>query len=342
MSINRKNRKKERGGKMVRYTIRRLLLTIPIIIIVAVLIFCIMKITPGDPAKVILGDSATQEELDSYREYLGLNKPFMVQLGEYMERLFLHFDFGTSWLSRKSIADEFAVRLPRSFAISCYSILVAALFGIPLGVVAAVKQDSFVDKFILFLSSFMHVIPNYVYALLMILLFSLTLKWLPSYGATTWKHYIMPCACIFITGFTSMARMTRSSMLEVIRSDYVMAARAQGFSKRSVNYRHALPNAMIPVITNLGTQFSHALGGTMILETIFSIPGTGTYMQTAISNRDLPIVTGTVIILAIWFCLVMLLVDLLYAALDPRIKAQYTAKNKTWKRRERGTVHELG
>lgn len=320
---------------MVRYTIKRLLLTIPIIIIVAVLIFCVMKLTPGDPAKMILGDSATEEELQSYREYLGINRPFLVQLGEYMERVFLHFDFGTSWLSRKSIAQEFAVRLPRSFAISCYSILVGALFGIPLGVLAAVKQNTFADKFILFLSSFMHVIPNYVWALILIIIFSVKLKWLPSYGADSWECYIMPCAAIFIMGFTGMARMTRSSMLEVIRSDYVMAARAQGFSKRSVNYRHALPNAMIPVITALGTQFSHALGGTMILETIFSIPGTGTYIQGAISNRDLPIVTGTVIILAIWFCLVMLLVDLLYAALDPRIKAQYEARNRTWKRKEK-------
>lgn len=320
---------------MVRYTIKRLLLTIPIIIIVAVLIFCIMKLTPGDPAKMILGDSATEEELQSYREYLGINRPFLVQLGEYMERVFLHFDFGTSWLSKKSIAEEFATRLPRSFAISCYSILVGALFGIPLGVLAAVKQNTFVDKFILFLSSFMHVIPNYVWALILIIIFSVKLKWLPSYGADSWQCYIMPCAAIFIMGFTGMARMTRSSMLEVIRSDYVMAARAQGFSKRSVNYRHALPNAMIPVITALGTQFSHALGGTMILETIFSIPGTGTYIQGAISNRDLPIVTGTVIILAIWFCLVMLLVDLLYAALDPRIKAQYEARNRTWKRKEK-------
>jgi len=321
---------------MVRYTIKRLLLTIPIIIIVAILIFCVMKLTPGDPAKMILGDTATEEELQSYREYLGLNRPFLVQLGEYLERVFLHFDFGTSWLSRKSIAEEFAVRLPRSFAISCYSILVGALCGIPLGILAAVKQNTFTDKFILFLSSFMHVIPNYVWALILLLIFSVKLKWLPSYGADSWECYIMPCAAIFIMGFTGMARMTRSSMLEVIRSDYIMAARAQGFSKRSVNYRHALPNAMIPVITHLGGQFSHALGGTMILETIFSIPGTGTYIQGAISNRDVPIVTGTVIILAIWFCLVMLLVDILYAALDPRIKAQYESRNRTWKKKEKG------
>lgn len=320
---------------MVRYIIKRLLLTIPIILIVAILIFSIMYITPGDPAKMILGESATEEELQSYREYLGINRPFIVQLGEYMERVFLHFDFGTSWLSRKSITQEFAVRLPNSFIIAIYSILIGAVFGIPLGVLAAVKQDTFVDKFILFLSSFMHVIPNYVWALVLIIIFCVKLDWLPSYGAETWKHFILPCACIFITSFAGMSRMTRSSMLEVIRSDYVMAARAQGFSKRSVNYRHALPNALIPVVTNIGTQFSHALGGTMILETIFSIPGTGTYIQTAISNRDVPIVTGTVIILAIWFCLVMLLVDIMYAFLDPRIKAQYEAQNRSLKRKKK-------
>ena len=323
---------------MIRYIIKRLLLTIPIIIIVAILIFSIMYITPGDPAKMILGSTATEEELQTYREYLGINRPFLVQLGEYMERVFLHFDFGTSWLSRKSIAEEFATRLPRSFAISVYSILVGALFGIPLGVLAAVKQDTFVDKFILFLSSFMHVIPNYVWALILIIIFCVKWPILPSYGADSWKCYILPCASIFIMGFTGMARMTRSSMLEVIRSDYVMAARAQGFSKRSVNYRHALPNALIPVVTNLGVQFSHALGGTMILETIFSIPGTGTYIQSAIGNRDVPIVTGTVIIMAIWFCLCMLLVDIVYALLDPRIKAQYEAQNRSRKKRKEATA----
>lgn len=315
---------------MVRYVIKRLLLTIPIIIAVAILIFCVLKLTPGDPAKQILGENATEAELEEYRIYLGLRRPFLVQLGDYLEKLFLHFDFGKSWISQKSISEEFSARLPRSFAISVYSILVGAICGIPLGVLAAVKQNTFVDKFILFMSSFMHVIPNYVWALILIIIFCVRLKWLPSYGADSWECFILPCACIFIMGFTGMARMTRSSMLEVIRSDYIMAARAQGFSKRSVNYRHALPNAMIPVITNLGTQFSHALGGTMILETIFSIPGTGTYIQGAISSRDVPIVCGTVIILAIWFCLVMVLVDIMYAALDPRIKAQYEQQGKGW------------
>lgn len=322
---------------MWRYIIKRLLLTIPIIVCVAILIFTILYFTPGDPAEIILGSTATTEEIESFREYLGIDRPYIVQLGEYLYNLFIKWDLGVSWIYRTDIMYEIGNRLPRTFAVSAYSIILGAVCGIPLGVVAAVKQNSKVDKFVLFLSSIMHCIPSYVIAMVLIIVFSLHLGWFPSYGIGSIKHYILPCACILITSFAGLARSMRASMLEVIRSDYVLAAKAQGYSRNVVTYLHALPNAMIPIVTNIGSQFSHALSGTLILETIFSIPGMGLFIQGAINKRDIPIVTGSVVFLGIWFCLVMLLVDIIYALLDPRIRAQYEEQGKKsiFKRRRR-------
>lgn len=318
---------------MGRYIIKRLLITIPTILCVTILVFSLLYITPGDPAEMILGSSATEEQLESYREYLGLNRPFLVQLGDYLYRLFIKFDLGESWIYASKITDEIATRLPITFAISMYSILIAVVTGIPMGIYAAVKQNGHFDRFVLVITSVLHCVPNYVFAMIFIMVFALQLNWLPAYGIGSLKHYILPCLCILITNFGSMARSMRTSMLEVIRSDYVMSARAQGYNKNVVYFLHALPNAMIPIITQLGGRFAGAMGGTLILETIFSIPGMGLYIQGAISKRDIPIVLGTVVFLAIWFCLVMLLVDVLYAVMDPRIKAQYVEKGRKKRRR---------
>lgn len=314
---------------MTRYIVKRLLITIPTIVLVAILIFTVLYFTPGDPAEQILGSTATTEELEAYRAYLGIDQPYHVRLLDYLHGLFIEGDLGTSWMSRVNIMDEIRNRLPRTFAISLYSILAGAVCGIPLGVMAAVHQNGKADKFVLVLSSVMHCIPGYVIAMVLIVVFSLKLGWFPPYGITAGlKSYILPCICILLGSFSALSRSMRSQMLEVIRSDFVTAARAQGFSRNAVNYLHALPNALIPIITQIGQQFAGALGGTMILETIFSIPGMGLYVQGAITSRDVPVVTGCVIFLAIWFCLVMLGVDILYALVDPRIKAQYEAQGK--------------
>lgn len=311
---------------MKKYIIKRLLIMIPTILVIAIVIFTLMYFTPTDPAKMVLGDSATTEQLESYREYLGINKPYIEQLGDYLYRLFIKFDLGKSWILQTNVSVEIANRLPRTFAISMYSLLIGAACGIPLGVVAATKQGSWVDKLVLFISSIMHCIPGYVIGLLLLIVFAVNLRWVSIVPTGTFKDYILPCICILIGSFSGLSRSMRTSMLEVIRSDYVMAARAQGFSRRSVHYVHALPNAMIPIITQLGAQFASALGGTIILETIFSIPGMGLYIQSAISSSDIPVITSVVVFLAVWFCLVMLLVDVVYALLDPRIKAQYEAQ----------------
>lgn len=313
---------------MRRYIIKRLLLMIPTIFCVAVLVFTIMHFTPGDPATQILGETATEAQLDEMREYLGLNQPFIVQLGSFLKRLFIDRDLGESWVYRTNITYEIGNRMPRTFAICVYSVLISAAIGIPLGVSAAVHQNGIADKIILVVSSIMMCLPGFCIALLLIVVFSLKLGWLPSYGIGSFKNYILPCITIMITSFANTARQMRSSMLEVIRSDYVVNARAQGFSRNAVNYRHALPNALIPIVTIMGTNFAAGLGGTMILETIFSIPGIGQYVQGGISNRDYPVVTGCVVFLAILFCVIMLFIDIAYAYVDPRIRAQYEEQSK--------------
>lgn len=321
---------------MAKYIIKRLLITIPIIVLVTVFVFTLLYFTPGDPATIILGETATTEELQSMREYLGVNQPYIVQLGNYLKSLFIDFDLGESWIYKTNVTFELVNRMPRTTAICIYSVVIGAVLGIPLGVLAATHQNGMADKIVLTVSSIMTCVPNYCIALVLILVFALNLGWLPAYGVDDGlKSYILPCVSIMIGGFSGMARQMRSSMLEVIRSDYVTSARAQGFSRNVVYYCHALPNALIPIITMMGTQFAAGLGGTMILETIFSIPGVGLYISGAITKRDRPAIIGSTVFLAILFCLIMLAVDIVYALVDPRIRAQYEAQGGKRRRRKK-------
>lgn len=321
---------------MAKYIIKRLLITIPVIVLVAILVFSLLYFTPGDPAIEILGDQATTEQLDAMREYLGVNDSYFVQLGRYLKNLFIDFNLGESWIYKTNVSDELAARMPRTTAICIYSVLVGAIFGIPLGVIAAVHQNGIADKVVLASSSILSCVPNYCVGLLLILVFALHLKWFPPSGIDYgWKSYILPCVTIMIGSFSGLSRQMRSSMLEVIRSDYVTSARAQGFSNNAVYYLHALPNALIPIITMMGTQFAAGLGGTMILENIFAIPGVGMYVQAGISKRDRPAVIGCAVFMGVLFCLVMLAVDIVYAMVDPRIRAQYEAQGKGKRRRKK-------
>lgn len=321
---------------MAKYIVKRLLITIPIILLVTIFVFTLLYFTPGDPATMILGDQATTEELDYMREYLGVNDPYLVQLGRYLKSLFIDFDLGESWIYKTNVSAELATRMPRTTAICIYSVLIGAVIGIPLGVVAAVHQNGIVDKIVLTSSSILTCVPSYCIALVLILYFALGKGWFPAFGIEDGlKSYFLPCLSIMIGSFSGMARQMRSSMLEVIRSDYVTAARAQGFSSRAVNYLHALPNALIPIITMMGGQFAGGLGGTMILETIFSIPGVGLYVSGAITKRDRPAIIGCAVFMGILFCLIMLGVDIIYALVDPRIRAQYEAQGAKRKRRNK-------
>lgn len=317
---------------MGKYIFKRILLMIPVVLGVTILVFSLMQLAPGDPAEVILGPTATAEELYELREEMGLNDPFIVQLGRYLKNVFLHFDFGTSYVTNISIGKELLSRFPYTLLLAVSGMVLSLVIGIPLGVTAAVHQNSIADYGSMALALIGTSLPGFWFALVLVLLFNAELHWLPAYGIGGIEYWILPIVSTAFAGVTTMARQMRSGMLEIIHSDYITMAKAKGVKKRSVVYRHALPNALIPVITVASMSFGTSLGGTLIAETIFSIPGVGVYIINAVNNRDYPAVEGGVILLSIAFSIIMLATDLLIATVDPRVKAQITGDKKRKKK----------
>jgi peptide/nickel transport system permease protein len=282
-----------------------------------------MYFVPGDPARIILGPGATPEELAIKRQELGLNGSFIERLLTYMRDVFLRFDFGRSYITGKKISDELLNRLPKTFLVGFVSIFLALVIGVPLGITAAVHQNGWADRICMLIAILGISVPEFWLALMMVILFALKLGWLPPSGILNWTGYILPWLALSFHGLAALARQARSSMLEVVRSDYITTARAKGVSEHDVIYKHALPNALIPVITIAGSRLAGIFGGSVVIETVFSIPGIGTYLVNAISNRDYPVIQGCVILLAASFSVVMMIIDLVYAYIDPKIKAQY-------------------
>jgi ABC-type dipeptide/oligopeptide/nickel transport system permease component len=313
---------------MGRYLLRRLLWMIPVILGVTILVFTIMYFIPGDPVKLMLGLEATPDQIEAKREQLGLNDPYLVRLGRFVGDIVLHFDFGESWVYHTPVTTELVHRLPRTLTIAAFCITMQIVMGIPLGIIAAVKQDTWIDRIAMFTALFGISMPGFWIALMLVLFFSVRLSWLPPYGIGGWQYYVLPVIANGFVGVATQARQTRSSMLEVIRSDYITTARAKGMSELRILLRHALPNALLPVITVIGNGMGRMLAGTVVIESIFSIPGVGIYLVGGINNRDYAIVQSSVIFLALAFALIMLLVDLLYAFIDPRIKAQFQGKKR--------------
>ena len=310
---------------MLKYIIKRILWAIPVVICVAVLIFSIMRMAGGDPARQLVGIDATDEEYEAMRAKLRLDDPFFVQLADYLGKLFLKGDLGTSYMTHTSISKDMAVRLPYSLAIGGVSILVATLIGVWLGMQSAIHAGKWQDKLCMVFALGGVSMPKFWLALLLLLLFAVKLQLLPAAGVGGIQFYILPVLANSFHGIASFARQSRSSMLEVIRSDYVITAKAKGLSFREVIYKHALPNALIPVVTMIGTQFAVMISGSIVIETIFSIPGLGVYLTTGINNRDYPVVQSVIVVISIIFCMTMLAIDIAYAFLDPRIKARYTS-----------------
>lgn len=303
---------------------------IPVLLGVSFMVFTLMYFTPGDPAAIILGAEATPAELEACREELGLNRPFLERYIRYVYDAFIRFDLGTSYINSRPVMTELLQRFPYTFRVAGISVIIAMLVGIPLGVLAAVHQYSWKDNASMFAALFCMSMPNFWFALMLVLLFSLKLGWLPATGIGHWTCYILPCFSIGIHSAAGLARQTRSGMLEVIRQDYIETARAKGQYERKVIYGHALRNALIPIITQVGTMLGRQMGGAIIAESIFSIPGIGSYMSTAIKSRDYPVVQGGVLFIAVTFVITMLVVDILYAYADPRMKSRYqTTRKKT-------------
>lgn len=319
---------------MIKYVLKRLLMIIPVLICVAIVIFTIMYFAPGDPIYLILGDNYTPEQYAETAARLGLDKGYFGQLWDFLKNLFLHFDFGTSYILKTDIRTQLFSRLPRTALIAAVCCLLQVIVAIPLGVTAATHQNGLVDRFCILLAMLGISLPGFWVGMILILIFAVKIPILPASGVEHWYSYILPCVANALMGVGSLTRMTRSQMLEVIRSDYVVTARAKGVPERTILYSHALPNALIPIITFVGTHFGRALGGTVVIETLFGIPGIGYYITQAVGNRDYPIIRGGVTLLALLFCIVVLIVDLLYAFIDPRIKAQYEGSGKKRKKKK--------
>lgn len=307
---------------MKRYIGKRLLWMVVVMFSVAVLIFTVMYFIPGDPVDTLLPDG-TYAEKEAYRIALGLDQPYLVQLGQYLYNTFIKFDFGISYSLKKPVIEEFALRLPRTILLSWSCLIIDALIGIPLGITAAMHRNSGIDRGLMVFSMIGVSIPGFWLALMLVMVFSLKLGWLPAFGIDSWKCWVLPVLAGSVGGLATNARQTRSAVLETIRADFITTARAKGVQEKSVIYKHMLPNAMIPIVNGLGGRLATSIGGTVVIETVFSFPGIGTFLMNGITSRDYPVVRSCILVLALFAAFIMLLVDLFYAYIDPRIKAQY-------------------
>jgi len=307
---------------------------IPVLLGVSLIVFTLMYITPGDPAKVILGDMATPDDIAALRDELGLDDPFWTRYVNYIKGIVLHGDLGDSYATRKPVLGELLSRFPVTLRLASSGVLVALIIGIPAGIIASTKQYSVFDNIATVLALLGNSMPAFWMGLLLIIAFSVKLGWFPSSGYRSLSQMILPAITLGSSSAAVIMRMSRSSMLEIIRQDYIRTARAKGQKESVVIYYHALKNALIPIITAVGLQFGMLLGGSILTETIFSIPGVGKLMVDSIKKRDHPMVLGGVLFLAAVFSFVNLLVDLLYAFADPRIKSQYSKGSKKKEKKE--------
>ncbi len=311
---------------MYKFVLRRLLLMIPIIIGVSFVIFTIMNIIPGDPGRVMLGPSATQEAVDKMNEMLGADDPFFQRYTNYIGGAVLHFDFGTSYMSKAKVFPEIMSRLPGSALLALIAIIFACLVGIPIGALSAVKQNSLLDTIPSAIALLLASLPTFLIGMVFMLFFALQMGWLPSSGTGTWQHYVLPVISLGLPYAGYQLRFTRSNMLETIRQDYIRTARAKGAPERDVIWKHAMKNALLPVITIAGNNFGLLIGGAVVIESLFGLPGLGLYIVTGIFQRDVPVVMGSLIVFSLMFCIVVLIIDVIYAFVDPRIKAKYSGR----------------
>ena len=307
---------------MLKFTMKRLVYLVLVLVGVSFLVFLLLYMTPGDPVRMMLGESATPEAQAELRLELGLDDPFLVQYGRYIKNIVVHQDLGTSYSTRRPVLDEIMTVFPNTVKLATAAIIIAVILGTLLGIVSAVKQNSLLDNAVMVLALIGTSAPIFWIGILMIILFSVNLGWLPPSGFGSFKQLIMPALALGMQSTAVVARMTRSSMLEGIRQDFVKTARAKGQKESVVIMKHVFRNALIPVITVVGLQFGTLLGGAMLTEVVFSIPGVGRLMIEAIKQRDFPIVQGSVLFVAACFSLVNLAVDLLYAVVDPKVSKE--------------------
>lgn len=320
---------------MWKYIVKRIIMLIPVMLATIFVVYFIMDQSDVDPAKVMLGESATEETVAELREELGLDDPFLIRYVRYVGDL-VRGDMGVSYTYKTSVSDQIKDRLPNTFLLASCGVLFSIVIGIPIGIIAARKQYSLFDNISMVFSLIGASAPAFWIGLLLVLVFSLQLRIFPASGMGKgfWgaaRSLVLPAVTIGMSGAAAAARTTRSSMLETIRQDYIDTARAKGTGEFVITFRHMLKNALIPVITTIGLHFGVLLGGSVLTETVFAWPGIGRFVIESIKTQDIPSVLGCVVTLAIMFTIVNLLVDILYAYVDPRIKSQYKSSRKAVK-----------
>ena len=311
---------------MVKYIAKRVLMMIPVLLGVILLVFFIMNLASGNAVLLILGENATEEAVAAKTQELGLDQPILVRYFNYLADL-MRGDMGMSYFSSRSVADEVLTRFPATLKLAVVSAIISTLLAIPLGIFAAVKQNTLFDNFSMILSLVGNSMPAFWLALMLMMLFAEKLGWLPAQGMNDgWRSYVLPAVSIGFINMAAIARTTRSTMLETVRQDYIRTARAKGASERSVVFKHALRNALLPVVTVIGVNFGTLLGGAMIAETVFAIPGLGSLMIASVRAKDTPMVMASVLFVAVAVGVTNLAVDILYAYIGPRIKSQYVGR----------------
>ncbi|MBC5581563.1 ABC transporter permease [Anaerofilum sp. BX8] len=307
---------------MSKYILKRLGMMVLVVLGISLIVFTIMNLTPGNAAQMILGQSASPEQVAKLEAELGLDQPFFVRYFNFWKGA-VQGDFGKSYQTSLPVFEEILTRFPTTLKLATAAMFIATLIGVPVGVISAVRQYSLVDGVSMVTAMLFASIPSFVMGLLLQLEFALNLRVLPATGAASWQSYILPAVTLSTATMATLIRMTRSTMLEAIRQDYVRTARAKGAAERSVVLNHALRNALLPIVTVIGVDFGYLLGGTVVIESVFSLPGLGTLLITAIRMKDTPVVMAAVMFVTIAYSLVNLLVDIIYAFIDPRVKSQY-------------------
>ena len=324
---------------MGRYVLKRLLLMIPILLGISLIVLILIDITPGDPARQVAGATATEEEYLAVREALHLDDPFLKRFFDFIIGV-LRGDFGKSYITKTDVWTDMCIRFPYTLVLAFASTILSVVLGIPLGMVAAVYHNTWKDYLAIFISLVCTAMPAFWLALMLVQWFAVDVRWFPVSGIDTWKGWVLPIVSLALGYMASVARLMRSTTLEVIRQDYVVTARAKGLPEVKVLMKHVLKNSLIPVIVSVGSMFGMALGGALITETIFSIPGLGQYSLTGLANRDYPVIQGSVLFLSVLFSLVILLIDIIFAFVDPRIRSQYVRQKKV-KKSEKETAEAV-
>jgi len=322
---------------MSRYIIKRLLFMIPVLIGVSLLIFAILALMPGDPADMFLAVDAAPETRAAWREARGLNDPFFVQYYNFVSGIILRWDWGKNFANGQSVTNDVMIRFPNTFLLACLTTVIAVIIGILLGVFTAKRQNTWLDTVFSFIGMLGISMPQFWLGLLLLIWFGLELKWFPLGGFDTPQHWVLPCIALGVQNAAILLRFTRSSVLDCIRQDYVRTARAKGQSERVITWHHILRNALIPIITTIGTLFGGALAMGMVIEQVFSINGLGRLLVEAITMRNYPIIRASVLLLSLCYVVIFLVLDVLYAAVDPRIRAAFEMQSspKAYERRKR-------